>query len=174
MVVVIDAAILLVGVQLASVYAQSPQTVQISIVPGASTLGSKAYSPDTITVVIGVNNTVSWVNNDNVAHTATGSGFDTGIIAPGSSSNHTFTSPGTYNYHCSVHPTMMGTVIVLGSAATTSSSSEAGSSTPTTTTSGATPGGVPEFPYQLLAITLLTTALVISYIVVRGRPSQVK
>ncbi|HYC11232.1 MAG TPA: cupredoxin domain-containing protein [Nitrososphaerales archaeon] len=168
------AVVLSSGAQLAPAYAQSPQTVRVSIVAGAATLGSNAYSPDNITVVIGVNNTISWVNNDVVDHTATGSGFDTGIIAPGSSASHTFTSPGTYNYHCSIHPTMVGTVIVVGAAAATSSSSETGSNSPTGTTSGTTSGGVPEFPYQQLATVLLITALVVSYVAARGRVSRTK
>ena len=167
-VAVLGAAVLSFGAEVVPAHAQSPQTVQVSIVSGAATLGSNAYSPDNITVVIGVNNTVSWTNNDNVDHTATGSGFDTGIIAPGSSASHTFNSPGTYKYHCSIHPTMVGTVVVINNAAPTSLSSETGSNSPTGT------GSVPEFPYQQLAVTLLITALVASYVAVRGRASHAK
>jgi len=171
--IVFCAAVLSFGPQLAPVHAQSPQTVRVSIVSGAATLGSNAYSPDTITVVIGVNNTVSWTNNDNVDHTATGPGFDTGIIAPGSSANHTFTTPGTFSYHCSIHPTMVGTVIVASNAATASLSSETESNSSAATPSGTTSGGIPEFPYQSLAVVFLTATVVVSFVAIR-KSSQVR
>jgi copper-containing nitrite reductase len=89
----------------------------ISIQPGSgANTTSLYYSPQTITVVIGVNNTVSWINNDNAPHTVTDTGiFDSGIIQPGQSWTYAFTTPGTYQYHCSIHPWMTGTVIVKSS-----------------------------------------------------------
>jgi plastocyanin len=102
------------------VVAQTPTTTHISIVPNASTLTNTAFSPDTVTVVIGVNNTVSWTNNDNVIHTVVGDSFgalNTGNISPGASATFTFGTAGTYPYHCSIHPGMVGTVVVKGSAA---------------------------------------------------------
>ena len=137
------------------VLAQS-SAAQVSIVSGAATLGSRAFSPDVITVVIGVNNTVVWKNNDNVVHTATGTnftGFNTGNIQPGASASYTFNAAGTYPYHCLIHPTMTGTVIVKGSTASAASGG----------------GGVPEFPVQLVAATLLVVAILSSYLVVRSR-----
>ena len=89
--------------------------VHVSIPAGAGTnTSSTGYSPGTITVVIGVNNTVEWVNNDDVAHTVTGANsvFDSGNMNPGDTFSFTFTSPGTYAYGCSYHPWMKGTVIV--------------------------------------------------------------
>ena len=73
------------------------------------------YSPDTITVVMGVNSTVTWTNNDDAPHTVTASGgsFNSGNIDPGQSWTYKFTSPGTYAYYCSYHSWMKGTVIVL-------------------------------------------------------------
>ena len=73
------------------------------------------YSPQVVTVVIGVNNTVTWVNNDDVPHTVTASdgSFNSGNMNAGQSWTHTFTTPGTYNYYCTYHPWMKGTVIVL-------------------------------------------------------------
>jgi nitrite reductase (NO-forming) len=93
-------------------------TTRVSIPAGAGTdTSSPGYSPDTITVVIGVNNTVEWVNNDNMPHTVTASNklFDSGNMNTGDTFSYTFTSPGTYNYGCSYHPWMKGTVIVKGS-----------------------------------------------------------
>jgi plastocyanin len=84
------------------------------------------YSPLTIKVVIGVNNTVVWTNNDTAFHTATGAPvFDSGCLngngaaCPTSSAGRTFqftfTTPGTFVYHCIYHPWMHGKVIVLAS-----------------------------------------------------------
>jgi plastocyanin len=94
------------------------KAVQVSIVSGAgNNESSPGYSPSTITVVIGVNNTVSWTNNDLIPHTVTASdgSFSSGNMNPGDSFAYTFTTPGTYTYHCSYHSWMKGTVIVKSS-----------------------------------------------------------
>jgi plastocyanin len=98
----------------------SPVSAAVSIPNGAGANRSSAgYSPDTITVVIGVNNTVVWTNEDLVAHTVTStsspsgvSPFDSGLFEQGTTFTHTFTVPGVYEYHCLIHPWMTGTVIV--------------------------------------------------------------
>lgn len=89
-------------------------TATVRIVPQAYTKTTDAYNPNPIIVVLGVNNTVVWVNDDSLTHTATADDFswDTGDILPGQSATITFTAPGTYTYHCSPHPNMVGTVIV--------------------------------------------------------------
>jgi plastocyanin len=81
------------------------------------------YSPTTIVVVIGVNNTVIWYNPDIVIHTVTSvnqtrSGnvlFDSGFMNPGQSYTRVFNSTGTYPYICAIHPEMYGEVIVKSS-----------------------------------------------------------
>ena len=87
---------------------------RVSIQSGsAANTTSLYYSPPTITVVIGVNNTITWINNDNAIHTVTDIGvFDSGNLGFGQSWSYTFTTPGTYQYHCTIHPWMTGTVIV--------------------------------------------------------------
>jgi plastocyanin len=90
------------------------------------------YLPRQITV--GVNDTITWTNNDIEAHTVTsgnGAGieslmnnkrgtpnglFDSGSFKPGQSWTHTFTKPGTYTYFCTIHPWMDGVVTVQGKA----------------------------------------------------------
>jgi plastocyanin len=79
-------------------------------------------------VVIGVNNTVTWTNNDTVDHTVASSSVPTGaanftsaIIAPGGTYSYTFTVPGTYTYYCTLHAWMKGTVIVEAAAPTPAS-----------------------------------------------------
>jgi len=90
---------------------------QVSIVPNSGTNEtSQGYSPDVVHVVIGVNNTVTWTNNDQVTHTVTAldGSFDSGLMQPGQIYVHTFTTPGTYQYHCQIHAWMNGTVVVSG------------------------------------------------------------
>ncbi len=93
----------------------SPVTANVTILPRAAYPNSTGYSPSTITVVIGVNNTVRWVNNDTAPHTvtATDHSFDSGNLNPGDTWTYTFTKPGTYTYVCTYHPWMKGTVIVV-------------------------------------------------------------
>jgi nitrite reductase (NO-forming) len=93
----------------------SASSAKVVIVPGAaSNTQSPGYSPATITVVIGVNNTVVWINNDNAPHTVTSTtgAFDSGNMNAGDTFTFTFTSPGMYQYFCSYHPWMKGTVVV--------------------------------------------------------------
>jgi plastocyanin len=73
---------------------------------------SLAFGPSPITVAKSA--TVTWKNNDNVAHTATAddASWDTGNIAPGTSKSLTFTNAGTFAYHCTVHPMMKATLVV--------------------------------------------------------------
>lgn len=76
-----------------------------------------AFSPATIKVKVG--GTVTWTNRDSVGHTVTSSEDDTNtmkldskLLQKGETFTATFTEPGTYKYHCTPHPHMMGTVIV--------------------------------------------------------------
>lgn len=91
------------------------QVVQASILNGAGTNStSLGFSPNMIVVVIGVNNTVTWTNNDSAPHTVTdvNNGFDSGNLAPGQKYTHTFTSVGTFAIKCSYHYWMHGSIIV--------------------------------------------------------------
>jgi plastocyanin len=88
---------------------------QVSIEYGsAANNTSTYYSPPSIIVVIGVNDTITWTNNDIAPHTVTADNgsFNSGNLNPGQSWTHVFTTPGTYTYHCDYHPWMKGTVIV--------------------------------------------------------------
>ena len=75
-------------------------------------IASIAFSPSSITV--SKNTTVTWTNNDGVIHTSTSDNgmWDTGDIAPGASKTTTFTTAGTFSFHCTHHPSMKGSVIV--------------------------------------------------------------
>ncbi len=102
------------SVATAKYYTNSSATV--SIVPGASrpTNAAGHFSPQTILVVIGVNNTVTWVNHDYTIHTVTSrSGiFDSGLLNSGDRWSYTFETAGNFSYYCSIHPYMTGIVIV--------------------------------------------------------------
>ena len=76
-----------------------------------------AFSPQSVTVAVG--DTVTWSNADAQNHTATANGgsFDTGTIGGGSSKSVTFSTAGTFAYHCKIHPSMTGTIVVQGAAA---------------------------------------------------------
>jgi YVTN family beta-propeller protein len=71
-----------------------------------------AFVPPEITVATG--QSVTWSNDDGAPHGlmykdgATG----TDLLLPGKSFSRTFDKPGTYDYACSVHPYMMGKVVV--------------------------------------------------------------
>jgi plastocyanin len=64
-------------------------------------------------VHVAVGGTVTWTNSDGQNHTATSAGnFDSGTIEPGKSKTVTFDKAGTFEYACSFHPFMTGTVVV--------------------------------------------------------------
>jgi plastocyanin len=96
------------------------KTSLVSIVKGASNPSTKEpYIPSSITISKGT--TVKWTNNDNTAHTVTEgnpsgntppNGFDSGIVAPGNAFTHAFAAAGTVQYYCTLHPFMLGEVIV--------------------------------------------------------------
>jgi plastocyanin len=81
----------------------SPNTVQMS---------GMSFSPATLTVSAGT--TVTWKNDDTMAHTSTSDtgAWDTGNLAPGASKTTTFATAGTFAYHCAYHAGMKGTVVV--------------------------------------------------------------
>jgi plastocyanin len=56
-----------------------------------------------------------WVNEGQVAHTATATGvFDTGLIQPRASASYTFRQAGEHDYLCTPHPFMKGRIVVQG------------------------------------------------------------
>jgi plastocyanin len=88
--------------------------VTVRIPAGATGKGPSAYGTNPLTVPVGT--TVNWVNEDSALHSATSDtpGFDTGVLQTGQNSSFTFTQPGTFPYHCSVHgqQSMSGTIVV--------------------------------------------------------------
>ncbi|MDP8888595.1 MAG: multicopper oxidase domain-containing protein [Thermoproteota archaeon] len=92
-------------------------TTGVSIVPGSSSLTDDSYDPNPAQVSVG--GTVTWTNDDSQPHTATSGEnvtpdgvFDSGIMGPAATFEHTFTEAGEYPYFCLLHPNMVGTVSV--------------------------------------------------------------
>jgi plastocyanin len=142
-----------------------PTCVTILINVGAAGLTTTAYTPDVATLVIGVNNTFQFLNNDSqsggTVHTATvktcpqNCAFDTGIIAYNETKGpYTITTPGTYPYYCVVHPnTMVGTIVVVagsGAVGATSSTTAASSTSSASTTSSTSAKPANALPISIL------------------------
>jgi plastocyanin len=72
------------------------------------------FDPPTLTVPAGTK--VTWVNHDDVPHTATSTAkpksFQSGTLDTDGKFSHVFTAPGTYEYFCAVHPKMTGQIVV--------------------------------------------------------------
>ncbi|MFM2078143.1 MAG: hypothetical protein RJA49_2033 [Actinomycetota bacterium] len=73
-----------------------------------------AFSPKQLTVTAGA--TVGFVNAGLAPHTATSKDgtWDTGIVSSGTTKKVTFAKPGTFTFYCTIHPQMVGTVLVTG------------------------------------------------------------
>lgn len=82
-------------------------------VQNAVTISNFAFSPAIITVPVGTK--VTWTNQDAADHTLTaddGKTFDSGNVAKGATFSFTFTTAGTFAYHCAISPQMKAAVIV--------------------------------------------------------------
>lgn len=70
------------------------------------------FAPDTLTVP--VNSTVTWVNKDDIPHVIASSDgvFKSKALDTDQKYSYTFTKAGTYSYFCSIHPKMVGKIVV--------------------------------------------------------------
>jgi plastocyanin len=80
-------------------------------IPSSGGYGPSVFSPGDVTIPVGGN--VDWTNSDTFEHhpTADDDSWNTDLPA-GSDGGHTFSTAGTYSYHCSIHPSMTGTITV--------------------------------------------------------------
>ena len=91
----------------------------VTIPQGAVIEGRTSLIPQEITVVLGINNTVTWINDDDVPHgiTSDKGGDDfwgtPGVLKPEKSYSITFEEAGIFSYHGQPHPWIKGKVIVL-------------------------------------------------------------
>ena len=87
-------------------------SLTVSIPSGARTLTNTAFGTNPLVVAVG--STVTWTNNDAIAHDSVADGgmWNSGILSPGQSFPFRFTTAGTFTYKCTIHPNMVGTVTV--------------------------------------------------------------
>src|SRR5258705_13904255 len=81
-----------------------------------------AFAPQRVTVKAGT--TVTWINDDDIPHTVASSSklFKSKPLDTEDKFSFTFTTPGSYEYFCSIHPHMTGAIVV--EAATGSSAAQ--------------------------------------------------
>ena len=97
----------------------SSSSTNVSIAQGASALADKAYQPNPVNIKVG--NAIMWINHDSAVHTVTEgnpandvpqNGFDSGLMIQGQTFRHSFDKQAVVEYHCSLHPTMLGKIVV--------------------------------------------------------------
>ncbi len=152
----------------APAFGQTASEVDIATGAGASASAAcvttnNCFSPNPITVAPGTE--VEWKNTDTVSHTVTsgkvsddnaGSMFDSGLVKKGNEFKFTFATAGTYDYFCTVHPWMVGQVIVGEAAASTTPAA------PATTTAPADNATVPEFgPVASIVLAIAVLSMVV-------------
>ena len=83
---------------------------------GAAEVGIVNFKFTPATVTIKVGGTIDWTNHDDIGHTVSfaGQGINSKVLQRNDRFSHTFDTPGTYTYICSIHPFMHGTVVVTG------------------------------------------------------------
>jgi plastocyanin len=114
------------GCKASSMTESSLPSHDVSIVPNASTRANLAFSPNPFGESFASRATVIWLNLDKVAagggyggtaktthHLVSDTGlFDSGLLEVGHTFTFTFAASGSYSYHCSIHPTMVGTITI--------------------------------------------------------------
>ncbi len=91
----------------------APQTAAASAGPAATVvIKDFLFSPKTVTINVG--ESVKWDNKGKAeeGHTATGDNFDSGVLKEGETYIHKFSKAGTFDYICTLHSNMKGTVVV--------------------------------------------------------------
>ena len=80
--------------------------------PAEVQIDNFTFGPDTLTVA--VNSTVTWINKDDVPHViaSTDGVFRSKALDTDDKYSFTFAKAGTYAYFCSVHPKMLGKIVV--------------------------------------------------------------
>jgi plastocyanin len=104
--------VLLVVLILTACSSVSATTTSSTASGNAVSLANFTFSPATLPIKAGT--TVTWTNNDSTTHTVTSDNgvFDSGSLAPGATFIYTFNNTGTFAYHCAIHTSMKGTIIV--------------------------------------------------------------
>src|SRR5882757_7517989 len=88
------------------------KAVGAPVTTNAIAIQNFAFSPATVPIKAGT--TITWTNRDQDAHTVTATkrSFHSATLNTGDTFRHTFTTPGTYEYLCTIHPFMTATIVV--------------------------------------------------------------
>jgi len=120
-IVLIALAVGLISLSIGSTTIFAQTGTSISIVTGASSpTNPKFYDPSPANVAVGT--TVTWTNNDATLHTVysgtpddsanSGKLFQSTYMAKGQTFEHKFDTAGTFDYYCTLHPFMLGKIVV--------------------------------------------------------------
>ena len=92
----------------------TPQAADGKAAPVQIRIDNFTFEPAEVTIPVGTK--VTWVNHDDVPHTATSSAkprqFDSGTLDTDEQFSYVFTAPGTYDYFCALHKHMTARIIV--------------------------------------------------------------
>ena len=92
-----------------------PITEEGRVVSIVGNSGTNSYNPNLIEIKVG--ETVTWINDDSSPHTVTSSSndrtFDSDVLKRGETFSFTFDKEGQFPYICTLHPNMVGPVLVL-------------------------------------------------------------
>jgi plastocyanin len=161
---VVDAA---APAQAAAAQTTTTPAIARSAVAHTATIAGFAFHPASVTVTAG--DTIAWTNEDPASHTVTADdgSFDTGTLAKGTSGSHTFATAGTFAYHCTIHPTMTGTVTVVAAPST-----GAGGGAATPSPAGfvpSAPGTLPRTGWDPVGVAVVGAALLLAGLALRAR-----
>jgi plastocyanin len=129
--------------------APTAQTVQAEV-----TIVDRAFNPPS-GVVIAPGDSVLWTNSGALDHTVTSNDgiWDSGIVTPTLTFTYTFTQTGTFRYHCEIHSSMTGRIVVQAPATPTSTPTLTATGTPTQTASATATPTPTETPTQTATAT---------------------
>ncbi|HKS89248.1 MAG TPA: cupredoxin family copper-binding protein [Stellaceae bacterium] len=88
------------------------QAQQVAATPMTIEIQNMKFSPAILTITAGA--TVTWVNEDQMPHTIADRerAFRSAALDTKDSFSHTFATPGEFTYFCTLHPMMVGKIVV--------------------------------------------------------------
>lgn len=108
-------AVLISGCTTTTTTQPAPTQTPVTTTPTPVSVDIRGYTFVPGTVGISKGTTVTWTNDDGVPHTVTSisGAFDSGPIDPGKTYSYTFNQAGTFEYSCTIHPSIPhGNVVV--------------------------------------------------------------
>jgi plastocyanin len=110
----LSSLVLVLALALASVLALHPTRAKGEAAASALEIQVDNFTFGPATLTVPVNSVVTWVNKDDLPHViASNDGlFKSKALDTDDKYSYTFTIAGTYAYYCTVHPKMVGKVVV--------------------------------------------------------------